>query len=878
MALRLKGSSSGYAEIDASENAGSVTLTLPATTGTINVKDASGTTNVGTGVDLGNPGANIFTISNTGGERLRIAADGSVSIPGNLNISGVLTYEDVTSVDAIGLSTFREGLNTKDVGITTISSSISDTAVDIFIYDTSKDSDGGEWRKRTKHTSWYNEPLNTSIRGSRREFPSVAVIVTEATKVTIYDGDDPDLPMWMVFTWVGTSPLSALGYNNRVKSATTMINGQLVTCGDPDGLHIARFIHDDVIRYTHTALYKTTDVISKRTNSWNPPTISTTDVLIASTCNDVAVTVLPNAPIDEISGLPIPTIAVATDSGISVVRDNGDVVDMTQNDANERPVLQIGFTKSNKLIFRHNYNWIYYYEIPSSDLNAAYWNVLSGFIGRFTSVERTWANGSGTALSINTPSNIDEFLEDKAMGHTNGVNILAFNEEAIGYGMHAGIATNFNTGYQHGDIKGAFLSDTDTTNLTGAQAVTNGTFNSDVSGWTTDTSTITYNSNNANIARNSGPASSGIYQEITLVPGKTYSVSMDVSAVNGGTFVSLYLISDNGAGTSQEYRTAAAGTPNNIIGSYTALTASTRIAINATGNSSGTATIDNISVRLAEQDRSYNGPYQSRDDGTGAALGIYGTITKTAVATGADLVAYSGFSGSNYLAQPNNSDLAPGTGQYSVSCWFKTTSSSSNDQYIFDRGVGGSNSRNLMLIMQTSGRIQFYHTNSSGTASDLQTTDMPSFADNNWHHVVGLYDGSVYKVYVDGNASSITNTTGRDVGNDGSPELTIGARFNATQTFGGSLALFRYSRSAPTPEQVKKMYDDEKHFFQENAKATLYGSSDAVTALAHDELTDQLHVGTSSGRSDFQGLRRINNTTTAVTTAISAHDTFIIEQ
>ena len=117
MALRLKGSSSGYAEIDASADAGSVTLTLPATAGTINVKDASGNTNVGTGVNLGNPGPNIFTINTNGSERLRIAADGGVSIP------GVLTYEDVTSVDAIGLSTFRDGLNTKDVGITTITSS-----------------------------------------------------------------------------------------------------------------------------------------------------------------------------------------------------------------------------------------------------------------------------------------------------------------------------------------------------------------------------------------------------------------------------------------------------------------------------------------------------------------------------------------------------------------------------------------------------------------------------------------------------------------------------------------------------------------------------------------------------------------------------------
>ena len=74
------------------------------------------------------------------------------------------------------------------------------------------------------------------------------------------------------------------------------------------------------------------------------------------------------------------------------------------------------------------------------------------------------------------------------------------------------------------------------------------------------------------------------------------------------------------------------------------------------------------------------------------------------------------------------------------------------------------------------------------------------------------------------------------------------------------------------------MYEDEKHLFQENAKATLYGSSDAVTAIAYDDTTNLLHVGTSAGRSEFQGLRRITNTTDAVTTAISARNSLIIEQ
>ena len=74
------------------------------------------------------------------------------------------------------------------------------------------------------------------------------------------------------------------------------------------------------------------------------------------------------------------------------------------------------------------------------------------------------------------------------------------------------------------------------------------------------------------------------------------------------------------------------------------------------------------------------------------------------------------------------------------------------------------------------------------------------------------------------------------------------------------------------------MYFEERKLFAKNAKCTLHGTSDAVTALAFDDTKDILHVGTSAGRSEFQGLNRINNTTTAVTKAISASNGLIAEQ
>jgi len=107
----------------------------------------------------------------------------------------------------------------------------------------------------------------------------------------------------------------------------------------------------------------------------------------------------------------------------------------------------------------------------------------------------------------------------------------------------------------------------------------------------------------------------------------------------------------------------------------------------------------------------------------------------------------------------------------------------------------------------------------------------------------------------------------------------VGGQYGGSGSFdAGSLALLRISATAPTAEQITKIYEDEKLLFQDNAQATLYGASDAVTALAHDSDTNLLHVGTSAGRSVFSGLRRINNTTTGVTTAISATNSVIGEQ
>ena len=279
---------------------------------------------------------------------------------------------------------------------------------------------------------------------------------------------------------------------------------------------------------------------------------------------------------------------------------------------------------------------------------------------------------------------------------------------------------------------------------------------------------------------------------------------------------------------------------------------------------------DNIVVTESEQDRSVN-----RN-----GLQVFGTVTKSAVATGAELMGYSGFSnGTNYLFQPYNSDLDFGTGDFSVMLWFNTPDKNAAGT-LLHRGSNDIDDTSwatnavTQIEFNTSNLYALVGTNNFGTNSG-PNVPLTAINDNTWHHYAMVRRSGRIYAYLDGNyiddaANTLTNT-------NSTGKVYIGERPYASRVFNGSLALYRISATPPSPEQIKKMYNDEKFLFQENAKATLYGSSDAVTALAYDDDTELLHVGTSAGRSVFQGLRRIDNTTDGVGAAISASNGMVAE-
>ena len=691
---------------------------------------------------------------------------GLSQVPTNSMLGG-LAYQD------------PEHASIKDLdlkNLSQINSEIIGTVTDIFVYDTSKDSDGGAWRYRTQQTSWYNEKLGTETRGTRKEFPAVAVISTDGPSIFIHDGDDPNLPLWMKFTIPSYSPggnwqyetagIAHASFYSSTSYACHMLNGQLVVISEGSGYHsgwMINFISEemmDMVRYGNATnqFYRLQGPISERNsttsiqiaerygNSEPDPLII--GRVVGGSGQDVSMTVTPDAPIDPDTGLPTPTIAIASQLGVTVI-DKGKVKYLEPESApaylNNKTFYQVDFTSDNHIvltdrqttsgysnvIYLPNYNFSKNLSDTYSSLDGSYnytWDgqirAGAGTVGFYnyqdTGVDHkqltTTSDSFVFANTDNTRATMDGFIK---VG--NYPNQLMINR----------VTTTYNTGWMFGKCRLASLMSFDDTNLT-----------------------------------------------------------------NGQT----------------------------------------------------------------EPDRSI----------TDVSLVANGEIGKYKVAEGADLVGFAGSGTANYLTQAYNSNLDIGTGDFSVSGWLYTTNVGGG-QYIFDRSDTYNSSRNWQLWVAADLKYMTMYIN----GGLVLTSGNNAYPNNKWFHFTVVRRHKEIEMYLNGLLVNRASIDSYSVATSSNQPLKILYNCNPNTR----LALFRLSTTAMSQANARKMYQDEKPLFEKNAKAGIYGSGARfVTALGYDDVEDTLHVGTSAGRSDFRGLARINNTTTAVTTAISASNGFVAEQ
>ena len=197
-----------------------------------------------------------------------------------------------------------------------------------------------------------------------------------------------------------------------------------------------------------------------------------------------------------------------------------------------------------------------------------------------------------------------------------------------------------------------------------------------------------------------------------------------------------------------------------------------------TGN---TGYIDNVICTLADHDRTRNGAEEATVggvNGRSSGLAVYGTINRSAVATGADLIAYSNFSASNHLRQPTNSDMNIGTGDAYEMIWFKTTLTSGTMMMIsYEGGAIGTNDYGKPFnIRYENGSVRGWASHNGFSTYD-DVNHGVSTADGQWHCAAWVKRGKVFELYVDGEfIGSDTGGVGSNALSDANSELVIGGR------------------------------------------------------------------------------------------------------
>jgi hypothetical protein len=692
------------------------------------------------------------------------------------------------------------------------------------------------------------------FRGNNRERPALGLVAAEASRVVIYDATKPGCPMWMVFTSHSSSELSSKAIPGGNITGVTYINGQVLISASDTGSWFAGLWTLDFIKDVATRMYKgttNTGTFQKPSNLALRNTEETfvkvsSNAPVALLCNAVAATVLPDAPVDPATGLPVPTIALATTGGVSVIKNDWTVV----NSSFTSSVDQIAFNQRGDLIW-------------GRAADARYFYVRAGAYGTAAFANSTYTNGGipSTLVALGTP----RFSADGAMGNGNGLLVVKENPANPLKTMVAGIFTGYNTGWMVGDIRGCFFADTVAETIAASgNLVANGDFSSGtttgwVSGSTTATAAVVSGEMQVTATQNFGR---DVYALPALTVGRTYVLTGTGRMVSGpGTAILGIASTSSGQSASANVNTAST-TPVSAPLTFTATQTNYWVVAGLTTTgpdvTGSVAAFDNISVQLATPDRSVKNK----------GMVVNGSFNKTAVATGAQLVAFSIAAAGSYIEQPYSADQDYGTGDFGIMLELKQGTNTAVET-LFERGyyTGGAYSgARFSCVVDATGKLKFTVNDGTNSAS-ITTTN--AINDGTWK--IGLFVGSV-------SGSLVIRQNGVDLATPVS-RAAVGSLNNANAVLrfyldvsgangaaNAAMTLAKPGATAPSNDQLGTIYRDHVQMFQPGAQITLDGTSNAIVGLWYDESTDLRHAETSWGRSTHHNLVRVESAASQVGT------------
>ena len=822
----------------------------------------------------------------------------------------------------LGTAAFMDSedlLKVRDSGLASIETTIPKTAVDVFVYDTTLDSDGGQWRNRVSHTTWYNEELNTATRGSRKEFPSVAILVIEQYKLTIYDGDEDSLPMWMVIErGTDTNPTMLWdGNNGNVATSVRAVNGLIAWSTSTAGSFGMNMIDERWLylyqNQTNFGWRHDGGGIVNRNLAVSSRVVHTAFFghTTASNHNSITMKVLPGASIDPANGLEIPTIGIGTAAGTTVIQH-----DLARTTGHATASVGSNYNRSYDLSFMDDGCLTYYFDRGYNKRNVlsswrpSHWsNNYSSFDfnggNRFAVVPSSGVSTIGGSSNGTSESfqNISTYKTRIAAGKSLGLTILDINNDpkkdiranipqmTI---MSANIDDEFNTGWMIGDTVTALLCESQQGELIGGDLAPAGTVTSVIgeqnstTGWggvaasigSTSAQSLNGNSLSIQCSGNGG----GAYFTADCQAGITYQISFSVYVVanTGGNFQLEVGDALDGSEYLDQVFPVITDAWQTLNYSFTPTTTEELYFLfRESGSGTPTAYLDNVSLTRTVPDRSRRG-----NIGTKNSLHVYGALDRTPVAPGSDLVAYSGFSASNRLVQPYNADLQFGTQRFSIMFWVKMDSTSSSGTVV---QMGPSDAVEAMVVYINSNYGIYFDTGNGAQWSGFSdANDKSRVMDGEWHHIVVTAEADEgSRIYLDGISRPVYTSADTSASfPSGLPELGWylnvgngrGAPSALNTPLGGSTCLIKISSDIPTSDTIYKIYQDEWKMFRPNAKCLLASGDKNVRAIDWDNQTGKLHIGQASGRQVFEGLVKTESTTDPVYTAISAVNDYVVEE
>jgi hypothetical protein len=694
-----------------------------------------------------------------------------------------------------------------------------------FLYNARLDTDGGAWLRKVSKNSYARETLNTATRGSTALPPASSKWVGSTSLLSCYDFTNPASPvLWKSWDFTG-----------RSISSISVLNGYVVIGTTGSGTIEFDLVLDKVFVRSSTGFFVAdqnvaTFVVSTAVYT-NLGATASDGIVSGNGITAIAMSVQPLTPLNPNRyGLPNPTIVISSGSAINTIRsDNRAVSGTAGGNATSLGFIESG---SERILVAAAANHLYVFDVGC---------VQSSFAPTHDYTQVQLPQLAGAA-----PTSMATGGKLVAMGTTIGASVLQRDRWTQANGVAAFISHRYNTGWVPLSAKFAFAessADLSTLPATTNQAV-NGDFGTgDLTGYTTHgvagDAPVVSGGQCSLPASNYG--SGNTFAEIAQVPstviGGIYRATFDVigGAINcrvGNSFAVSDVL---------PVQFTAVGLARVVY--FVATATTSYVSFYAGALQAGTTFIDNIKIERVIADRTSNGN----------SANIVGSITRAAVATGAELAAYGGFSASNYFEVPANAALEFANADMSAVLWVNRNVPSAFDALIC-YGTGSNDNTGGYFLFLTSTGVSLRVAGATYNATGAVPVG--------WNQIVCVIRGGFVEIYLNGKrilrtatavSLSKVGSTLRFGNSDNSSVLTSTGVY-----LGGTMSIPRVSAGALTADQIAYMYDTERAMFQANAKCLLIGGASYtvcdVRQPAYDQTQDRFaYPVLGTGVSIFEG-------------------------